>query len=265
MFERTIRVGIGIGLFLVLVGLLSTEAQVLPPLKIGLINVQQVFNEYEGTTQAVEQFQQRYQENQDQLNALQREFEAGNISEEQFEEVRQRLEAELDLVDQQMTAEIIREIDRVIKEFGREEGYDLIIRTEGVLYAREGLNITDQIIVRLNAELHQRTSYTIYSSIDISTRELKRTQRVIIVPKGLARKDLRGIIDEVVDKQQDFDQILIFDEVRDGEMLPRSEFAHYVGQVAYVSPKGEANGQGLSQIDEQIDRIQIDWNELYFN
>ncbi len=70
-----------------------------------------------------------------------------------FERSYKDSQGELQLRDNQMTAEILKEINQVIQEFGKQEGYTLILENSSstVLYSSQNSDLTDRIIELYNA------------------------------------------------------------------------------------------------------------------
>ena len=66
---------------------------------------------------------------------------------QQFDrEVRDGLRGERD----QMVREILKDIDQVIQEYGNEQGYTIILNDRVLLYKDKNLDLTEEIIKRLN-------------------------------------------------------------------------------------------------------------------
>ncbi|MFH1857961.1 MAG: OmpH family outer membrane protein [Candidatus Omnitrophota bacterium] len=61
-------------------------------------------------------------------------------------EVRDNLRGQRD----QMVKEILQEIDQVIQEYGRKNGYTMILNDRVLLYKEKTLDVTEDIIQRLN-------------------------------------------------------------------------------------------------------------------
>ncbi|WP_400192148.1 OmpH family outer membrane protein [Hymenobacter sp. B81] len=93
---------------------------------------------------------------------------AAGMTEEQRAATEQRLQAQEQQVAQQqqklqqqaqeeegrMTEQILTRVNKLLETYGKENNYDLILiaGSGSIAYAREGLNITDPILKRLNAE-----------------------------------------------------------------------------------------------------------------
>ncbi len=62
------------------------------------------------------------------------------------------LEGQLQVDQQRLTGPLLNKMNDVVSTLGREQGYTLIVRrgTPGILYTREALDITDQVIQRYN-------------------------------------------------------------------------------------------------------------------
>ena len=57
---------------------------------------------------------------------------------------------ELVNLQREMELSILEELSDIIDELGKEGGYDIIVPIEVVLYAREGSDLTDEVIKRYN-------------------------------------------------------------------------------------------------------------------
>jgi len=54
--------------------------------------------------------------------------------------------------DKELTLDILASFEKVVREFGRKNGYTLILdRTEGVVYADEKVDLTDELVKLFNA------------------------------------------------------------------------------------------------------------------
>ena len=66
------------------------------------------------------------------------------------EELRQR--------EGEMTAEILKELEKVVTEIGKEEKFTLIIERSQVLYTDQGVDITDRVIERYDRRFGNKVS-----------------------------------------------------------------------------------------------------------
>src|SRR5579863_8162805 len=68
-------------------------------------------------------------------------------------EKRKQFKEDNDALTQQYDAEVIKQMNQYVKDYGEKMGYDLILGAEGngaLMYGSEQLNITDQVIKYVN-------------------------------------------------------------------------------------------------------------------
>ncbi|MBD3246511.1 MAG: hypothetical protein GF333_05815 [Candidatus Omnitrophica bacterium] len=138
-------------------------------MKIGYVDVFKVFNEYEKTKEYDAVLEKKKEEKEAQLQekkekieqmqnklSMMKEKEQGTQREKIAEAVKEfksiERESFIDLKktrDERMK-EIVEDIDKVVEEFAQEEGYDLIVNGNAVLYGSGNLDITDQILKKVN-------------------------------------------------------------------------------------------------------------------
>jgi Skp family chaperone for outer membrane proteins len=70
-----------------------------------------------------------------------------------FERAYKDSQGELQLKDNELTADILKEINVVVQEYGKEQGYTLILENSSstVLYSSQNADLTDRIIEVYNA------------------------------------------------------------------------------------------------------------------
>jgi outer membrane protein len=163
------------GLALAFALLMPTEgfAQDAPaPLKVGVFNADRILAESTMGQQAIAQLDQlqnlrvtELQAQQAQLNALQqrvltaapdsaalfqRDFQDRQI---QMQRLQEDVQSELQGRQQELTEPIISQIAEIIERMGDEEGFTMIFNAlqSGLVYIDETVDITDRIIVELNA------------------------------------------------------------------------------------------------------------------
>ena len=130
-------------------------------LRMAYVNAEEVFLKYKGTAAAVQQFSEWKQQKEQELQQLQAQLQAGQISQEEFQRRFQEIQQELQQLDLQLTAKVQQEMIAVITEVAREKGYDWVTRKKDVvLYVKEDLmdDITSLVIQRLNAKLEAEGS-----------------------------------------------------------------------------------------------------------
>lgn len=52
----------------------------------------------------------------------------------------------------EMVADILGEIDNVMQDYGKKQGFDLVLNDKVIVYKKDSLNITDDILKALNAQ-----------------------------------------------------------------------------------------------------------------
>jgi Skp family chaperone for outer membrane proteins len=65
-----------------------------------------------------------------------------DITEKSNRELRER--------ETQLTKTILKDIEEVVKAYGKDNGYDLILDSRDVLYGPEGMEVTNDIIKLMN-------------------------------------------------------------------------------------------------------------------
>lgn len=150
----------------------GAEAQ----LKIGYVDLQRALNESDAGKSAKERFKQQVdrlqvdlKKKKDQLDSLKeqlekkssvmKEEEARNLQKDyekklrDFERSYKDSQAELQQKDNELTVELLKELQGVIEQFGKEGGYSIILEqsSSSVLYGSPELDLTEQVIARYNA------------------------------------------------------------------------------------------------------------------
>lgn len=149
--------------------LMSATAFPAENVKIGFINLQKALNESEVGKKAKQDIEQVIREKQAEVegkvkakDAMREDLEKQTVmlSEEarnkRVEEL-QRLEREIERLISDTNAElqklqrekevgILKELNAIIDKIGKEDGYTLILPSDVILYAVEGLEITDKVI-----------------------------------------------------------------------------------------------------------------------
>ena len=145
-------------------------------IKIGYVDLQRALNESDAGKRAKERFkvqvdklQADLKKQKDQLDALKeqldkkssvmKEDDARNLQKDyekklrDFERTYKDSQGELQQKDQELTVELLKELQGVIEQFGKEGGYSIILEqsSSSVLYGSPDLDLTEQIIARYNA------------------------------------------------------------------------------------------------------------------
>lgn len=165
-----------LALALALAGLLAAAPGAAQSLKVGYVDLQRALNESEAGRQAREKFkgqvdrlQGDLKKKKDALDAMKeqlekkasvmRDEEARNMEKEyqrklrDFERAYKDSQGELQQKDNELTLELLKQLQGIIEQFGKENGYSMILEqsSSSVLYGAPELDLTDQIIARYNA------------------------------------------------------------------------------------------------------------------
>ena len=138
--------------------------------KIGYVNIGRVFNEYTKTQEYEEVFSKKYDAYQGERNekltklqekqgklALLREAEKKKLEEEierdkaAIMDYDRQKEIDMRREHDEKTREILLEVEKTVREFAEREKYSLILNDRVLIYGDTGLDITDQIIKKLNS------------------------------------------------------------------------------------------------------------------
>lgn len=158
-------------------GLLLTGTVAAQEIKIGYVDLQRALNDCEAGAKAKEEFKrqvdrlqaelQKQKEEieklQDQLEkkaAVMKPDERRNLENDyrrrlrDFERKYKDSQGELQLKDNELTSDILKELQVVIQAFGQREGYTLILENSSstVLYSSQNADLTDRIIDEFNRQ-----------------------------------------------------------------------------------------------------------------
>ena len=170
------RVSKTLVLALTLLPALAVSTRAVAQLKIAYVDLQRALNESDAGKAAKERFKQQVdrlqvdlKKKKDQLDSLKEQLEkkASVMKEEEarnmqkdyekrlrdFERSYKDSQGELQQKDNELTVELLKELQGVIEEFGKEGGYSMILEqsSSSVLYGAPDLDITEQVIARYNA------------------------------------------------------------------------------------------------------------------
>ena len=170
------RVSKTLALALLVLPLFAAAGATAQQLKIGYVDLQRALNESEAGKAAKERFkvqvdrlQVDLKKKKDQLDSLKeqlekktsvmKEDEARNMQKDyekklrDFERSYKDSQGELQQKDNELTVELLKELQGVIEQFGKEGGYSIILEqsSSSVLYGSPELDLTEQIITRYNA------------------------------------------------------------------------------------------------------------------
>ena len=145
-------------------------------MKLGYVDLQRALNESDAGKAAKERFkvqvdrlQVDLKKKKDALDSMKEQLEkkasvmkpeeARNLESDyqkklrDFERAYKDSQGELQQKDNELTVELLKELQVVIEEFGKEQGYSIILEqsSSSVLYGSPELDLTEQIIARYNA------------------------------------------------------------------------------------------------------------------
>jgi outer membrane protein len=158
------------GIIIILLGV-PHRALATDSLKIGYVDLSKAFDEYEKTKDSDRELEKKGDKKQSERDKtvaeIKRLKEGFELLSEQGKEDRQQLidekirelqdfdrevRAELRRERDTMAREILKEIDKVIREYAEEKGYHLILNDRILLYGDPEFDITDEILKTLNSE-----------------------------------------------------------------------------------------------------------------
>jgi outer membrane protein len=160
-----------------LAGLCITGAALAQDIKIGYVDLQRALNESEAGKKAREEFkvevdklQVVLKKQKDQIDNLKdqmekkalvvKEQERTNLEEEyrkklrDFERSYKDSQADLQRKDSELTGVILKDLQEVIRDYGEQRGYTVILENSGsaVLYGARNADLTEAIIEQYNAK-----------------------------------------------------------------------------------------------------------------
>ena len=163
-----------LALALTLLCTLATGARA--EMKIGYVDLQRALNESEAGKSAKERFkvqvdrlQVDLKKKKDALDSMKEQLdkkasvmkpdEARSLESDyqkklrDFERAYKDSQGELQQKDNELTVDLLKELQVVIEEFGKEQGYSIILEqsSSSVLYGAADLDLTEQVIARYNA------------------------------------------------------------------------------------------------------------------
>lgn len=143
--------------------------------KIGVLNVQEVLKKSEPGQQAMQSLQEQFKDMKERLDVEKAEIEKmredlqkqGMVLSQQakmdkeiefkrrirdFQDEVQNFQRKTKAEEQRLSVPIIETIMEVVDQFGKANGYDLILdgNAAGVMFVNEPVNVTNQIIVEVN-------------------------------------------------------------------------------------------------------------------
>jgi len=157
-----------------------TQAQLFKKgVKIGYVDIAEVFDQYEATDIATEELKEDIEEKakdiekrKEDINILSQKLETQGtvINEEEKTKVKKDVEGKLKELknitersnrelrqrEKKLIRDILKDIEAVIKIYGKDNGYDLILDKRQVLYGPEGMDVTGEIVKIINQRLKKR-------------------------------------------------------------------------------------------------------------
>lgn len=134
-------------------------------LKVGFVDVFEVFNEYEKTKDYDEKLEKKKEEAEKQLDKRKEEIEKlqGKLSllkekeqEKEEEKISKKIEEYRELERKSFTdikkerdesmQVIVEDIDKIVDEYAKNNGYDLILNENVILYGNKAMDITAEIL-----------------------------------------------------------------------------------------------------------------------
>jgi len=143
---------------LMLVLLLTMSTSVLAAqTKIGIINMKKVIAKCEPGQKAMEELKTKFKglagdldKQKKSIEAMQKDLQKQSMMLSQ--EAKQDKEIEFKVDEERLSKPILQKLIEVIQNYGKKQGYTAILdtQTSGLLYANEGIDLTDTIIVEMN-------------------------------------------------------------------------------------------------------------------
>jgi outer membrane protein len=150
-------------------------------LKIGFVNIGRLINESPQAGEAMESLQEEFAPRQREIIALQNDFQEKQAQMERDREVmgadeRQNLDRELRKEERDLTrsqqeftedinlrrneslGKLQRELLRQVQVFAGQENYDLVLSSDGVLFASPIIDVTEQVLAGLKASFGTQSS-----------------------------------------------------------------------------------------------------------
>jgi outer membrane protein len=157
-------------IFIVLIAFTAMPA--LAQVKVGYVDTQYILAKYQRSIDVANQLQSEYDAIQKELDGMQQELISGQqkleqqslmLSEEkkreqvaalqslyqQIQTKAQEKEAEHNNRREELLAPVFEEVDTAIKKVGNDKGFDFIMRSESLLFAKDALNVTEAVLEEL--------------------------------------------------------------------------------------------------------------------
>ena len=147
--------------------------------KLGYLDIQKALGQSEAGKAVKEQLTSKFKKYQDEINSKQEELkrlkneletQSSILSESKraekekdystklknFQQFTKDAQDEIQAKDKELTKKILESFEKVVQEFGRKNGYTFIfVRTEGIMFADEKTDLTDELLKLFNASQHK--------------------------------------------------------------------------------------------------------------
>jgi outer membrane protein len=161
--------------FLMMLTFVSASVFAAEGAKLGYVDVQKILNQSSSGKEAKDQLTAKVKKYQDEINKKQEELKklkdviekqghvlsesARNSKEKEYQQLLkdlQRLQKDaqddLQAEDERLTRAILGNIEKVVQDYGRKNGYSFIfIRNDSMIYADDKADLTDQVLALVNA------------------------------------------------------------------------------------------------------------------
>ncbi len=157
----------------------AEEAPKAAAMKVGVVNLQHILNESEFGKQAKSSIEETYKQKSalieskaQEKDKLTKDLEKQGMALSEDERKKRideidSLDTELkhmvsdaetymQKLDRQKKEEFVKVIDKIVGNYGKGEGYTLIVPSDAVIYAKDGLDITDKIMNLFNEAYKQK-------------------------------------------------------------------------------------------------------------
>ncbi|MEA3560244.1 MAG: OmpH family outer membrane protein, partial [Candidatus Omnitrophota bacterium] len=158
---------LGLTMLVALIAPVSSEGKDIS--KVGYIDLAKIFDQYNKTKDSDSKLEDEWKDKQDEVKKLKDKItglkdELDLLSPEgkdkkqieidkkikKLQDFSKEAKDELGSKRSEMVREILGDIDKVINEYGKSQGYDLILNERVLLYRKEGLDLTDKVVKILN-------------------------------------------------------------------------------------------------------------------
>ncbi|MDJ1486052.1 OmpH family outer membrane protein [Cytophagaceae bacterium YF14B1] len=143
--------------------------------KIAYVKTGVILEKYSGMKQANDQFQQELKSVQQTADTLRARYETLKnanqktadwgyklgVAERDFQQYSQNAQQQLQQKQQQLTADVLDRVNSFIENYGKKNGYKIILGTTqdgSLLYGEPGADLTDQILSELNSSTDKSSS-----------------------------------------------------------------------------------------------------------